>query len=124
MTVRSLNGQTDTKPAWLKMARWTEMVVFEASISFKEASNGNSWVECFGERIVLAGPNQIRNDATAGATGWDVPSQIRRCLAAGKQRRYTFPATRRTRRKAGISFACSNGVNEPTRETRAHRSQA
>ena len=74
--VRNAGGEATSQPAWLKLARWNELVVFDASISFQGSSNGKSWVEWFAEQACLSGPNQVKNCATGGATGADVRTQI------------------------------------------------
>jgi hypothetical protein len=52
------------------------LVVFDASISMAQYSNGKSWVEWFAERACLSAPGQVRNYATGGASCADVRSQI------------------------------------------------
>jgi hypothetical protein len=76
VVVRGANGQAVSQPAWLKLARWTELVVFDASISFSQTSNGKSWVEWFAERACLSASGQVKNYATGGASCADVRSQI------------------------------------------------
>jgi hypothetical protein len=76
VAVRDALGETTSQPAWLKQARWTELVVFDASISFASASNGKSWVEWFAERACLSAPGQVKNYATGAASCSDVRSQI------------------------------------------------
>lgn len=74
--VRNTWGEIRSQPAWLKLARWSELVVFDASISQSNWSNGKSWVEWFAERTCLSAPGQVKNYATGGATCSDVRSQI------------------------------------------------
>ena len=74
--VRDASSQVTSQPAWLKLARWTELVVFDASISFASSSNGKSWLEWFAERACLSAPGQVKNYATGGASCSDVRSQI------------------------------------------------
>ena len=74
--VRDASSEVTSQPAWLKLARWTELVVFDASISFSNSSNGKSWVEWFAERACLSAPGQVKNYATGGASCSDVRSQI------------------------------------------------
>ncbi|MHC1765135.1 MAG: SGNH/GDSL hydrolase family protein [Verrucomicrobiia bacterium] len=76
VVVRDANGQGKSQPAWLKLARWRELVVFDASICMASYSNGKSWVEWLGERLCLSASGQVRNYATGGATCADVRSQI------------------------------------------------
>ena len=76
VVVRDTNGQAVSPPAWLKLARWTELVVFDASISMAQYSNGKSWVEWFAERACLSASGQVKNYATGGASCSDVRSQI------------------------------------------------
>lgn len=85
-TVRVRNpwGETSSQPAWLKLARWTDLVVFDASYSMANFSNGKSWVEWFAERAALSAPGQVKNYATGRATGADVRAQINRYLSADK----------------------------------------
>jgi len=82
--VRNPGAFVMSQPAALMLARWNELVVFDASISFQDASNGKSWVEWFGEKAGLSGPNQIKNRATGGATGADVRAQIKSYLNSNK----------------------------------------
>jgi phospholipase/lecithinase/hemolysin len=74
VAVHDGTGEITSQPAWLKLARWTDLVVFDASISF--TSNGKSWVEWFAERACLSAPDQVKNYATGGASCSDVRSQI------------------------------------------------
>ena len=80
--VRDGTGETASQPAWLKLARWTELVVFDASICMAAYSNGKSWVEWLGERLCLSRSGQVKNYATGGATCADVRSQIGRYLGS------------------------------------------
>jgi hypothetical protein len=82
VVVRDADGQAVSQSAWLKLARWTELVVFDASICMASYSNGKSWVEWFGERLCLSASGQVRNYATGGATCAEVRSQIGRYLGS------------------------------------------
>jgi hypothetical protein len=84
VAVRDDTGQTNSQPAWLKLARWTELVVFDASYGIAQYSNGKSWVEWLGERLCLSAPGQVKNYATGGASCADVRSQITRYLGSYK----------------------------------------
>jgi len=76
VVVRDASDQTNSQPAALKLARWTQLIVFDASMSLKEYSNGSSWVEWFAERTGLTMTGQVRNFATGGARTVDVGRQI------------------------------------------------
>lgn len=82
VVVSDATSQAISQPAWIKLARWTELVVFDASISMAQYSNGKSWVEWLGERLCLSASGQVRNYATGGATCADVRSQIGRYLGS------------------------------------------
>lgn len=82
--VRDSSDETKSEPAWLKLARWTELVVFDASLSLSNYSNGKSWVEWFAEQSCLSAPGQVKNYATGAASGADVRAQISLYLASYK----------------------------------------
>ena len=82
VAVRDADGQTVSQPAWLKLARWSDLVVFDASISMAEYCNGKSWVESFAERACLSASGQVKPRATGGATCADVHNQITTYLRA------------------------------------------
>lgn len=80
VTIRDLAGETTSEAAWLKLARWTDLVVFDAGISMASASNGKSWVEWFAETTGLTAPGQVKNYATGGASCAVAREQISRYL--------------------------------------------
>ncbi len=84
VAVRDGAGETTSQPAWLKLARWTELVVFDASFGMAQYSNGKSWVEWLGERLCLAAPSQVKTYATGNTSCADVRSQITRYLGSYK----------------------------------------
>jgi hypothetical protein len=86
VVVRDASGEATSSPAWLKLARWTEMVVFGASECMAQFSNGKSWVEWLGERLCLSEGNQIKNYAVGGARSDAVRSQIYQCLSGNTPR--------------------------------------
>jgi hypothetical protein len=92
VVVRDASGEATSAPAWLKLARWTEMVVFGASESVAQYSNGKSWVEWLGERLCFSEPNQIKNYAVGGARSSNVRDQINQYLSANTPRTNTLLA--------------------------------
>jgi len=80
--VRDGSSEAATQPAWLKLARWTEVVAFGDSACMAQYSNGRSWVDWLGELLCLSAPNQIKNYAVGGAGTLAVRSQINQSLSA------------------------------------------
>jgi thermolabile hemolysin len=78
--VRDATGETVSRSASLLLARWTELAVFDSSISLASASNGDSWVEVFADRMGLNKAGQVLNFAASGAHGADVRNQIQEYL--------------------------------------------
>lgn len=76
VVVRDATGETVSRPASLLLARWTELAVFDSSISLASASNGDSWLESFADRMGLNKPGQVLNFAASGSHGPDVGKQI------------------------------------------------
>ena len=76
VVVRDATGETVSRPASLLLARWTELAVFDSSISLASASNGDSWLESFADRMGLNKAGQVLNFAASGSHGPDVGKQI------------------------------------------------
>ena len=76
VVVRDATGETISRPASLLLARWTELGVFDSSISPASGSNGDSWVESFADRMGLNKGGQVLNFAASGSHGPDVAKQI------------------------------------------------
>lgn len=76
VVVRDATGETTSRPASLLLARWTELGVFDSSISLASGSNGDSWVESFADRMGLNKDGQVLNFAASGSHGPDVAKQI------------------------------------------------
>jgi phospholipase/lecithinase/hemolysin len=93
VVVSNASGQTVSQPAWLKLARWTEMVVFGDSYCLAQYSNGKAWVDWLGQFLCLSAPGQIKNYAVGGAGTVGVRSQISQYLSAYKPRTNTLIAT-------------------------------
>jgi len=81
VNVRNGTGETASQPAWLKLARWTQLVAFGDSECMAEASNGPSWVDVLGAWLCLP-TSAIKNYAVGGAGTLDVRSQINQYLSA------------------------------------------
>jgi thermolabile hemolysin len=79
--VRNGSGEAASQPAWLKLARWTEVVVFGDSICMAQYSNGPSWVDVLGAWLCLPS-SAIKNYAVGGAGTLAVRSQINQYLSA------------------------------------------
>jgi thermolabile hemolysin len=76
VVVRDATGETVSRPASILLARWTELAVFDSSISLKSASNGDSWVEVFADRMGLNKAGQVLNYSASGSHAADVRNQI------------------------------------------------
>ena len=76
VVIRDATGETVSRSASLLLARWTELAVFDSSISLAGASNGDSWVEWFADRMGLNQAGQVLNFAASGSHGSDVGRQI------------------------------------------------
>jgi len=79
--VRDASSQVTSQTAALKLARWTEMVVFGDSICMAQYSNGPSWVDVLGAWLCLPS-SAIKNYAVGGAGTLAVRSQINQYLSA------------------------------------------
>ncbi|MFM7817914.1 MAG: immunoglobulin domain-containing protein [Verrucomicrobiota bacterium] len=75
VVVRDAKGEAVSRPASLLLARWTELAVFDSSISLASASSGDSWVESFADRMGLNKGGQVLNFAASGSHGPDVAKQ-------------------------------------------------
>lgn len=84
VVVGNASGQTVSPSAWLKLARWNEMVVFGDSYSLAQFSNGKAWVDWLGQFLCLSAPGQIKNYAVGGAGTAGVHSQINQYLSANR----------------------------------------
>jgi phospholipase/lecithinase/hemolysin len=82
VVVRNASAAATSQPAWLKLARWTQMVAFGDSACMAQYSNGRSWVDWLGELLCLSAPNQIKNYAVGGAGTLAVRAQINSYLSA------------------------------------------
>ncbi|MCL4178085.1 MAG: immunoglobulin domain-containing protein [Verrucomicrobia bacterium] len=83
VAVRDDTGETTTQPAWLKLARWTQLVAFGDSECMAQYSNGPSWVDDLGGLLSLP-TSSIKNYAVGGAGTLQVRSQINQYLSANK----------------------------------------
>jgi thermolabile hemolysin len=81
--VRDASSQVTSQPAWLKLARWTEMVAFGDSACMAQYSNGPSWVDDLGGWLCLP-TSAIKNYAGGGAGTLEVRSQITQYLSKNK----------------------------------------
>jgi hypothetical protein len=79
--VRNDAGQAPSRPAWLKLARWTQLVAFGDSECMAQYSNGPSWVDDLGGLLCLP-TSAIKNYAVGGAGTLAVRSQINQYLSA------------------------------------------
>ncbi len=104
VVVSNASGQTVSQPAWLKRARWTQLVVFGDSECLAQFSNGKAWVDWLGQYLGLSGPGQIKNYAVAGAGTVAVRSQIKQYLSANTPGTNTLFATT----WAGVSSDLAN----------------
>ncbi len=93
VTVRNAYGEIISKPSWLKLARWTEMVVFGDSYSLAQFSNGKAWVDWLAQFVCLSAPAQMKNYAVGGAGTLAVRSQINQYLSANRPGTNTLLAT-------------------------------
>ena len=64
-----------SRPAALKLARWTEVVYFGASEGMAQYSNGPSWVDVLAETLGIR-PTRYHNCAVGGADNANVARQI------------------------------------------------
>ena len=104
VVVSNASGQTVSPPAWLKLARWTQMVVVGDSECMAQYSNGRAWVDWLGQYLCLSAPGQIKNYAVGGAGTLAVRSQITEYLRANQPGTNTIIATT----WAGISGDLAN----------------
>ena len=78
--LRNGTGETASQPAWLKLARWTQLVAFGDSICMDVDPNGPSWVDVLGAWLCLP-ISAIKNYAVGGAGTLAVRSQINQYLS-------------------------------------------
>lgn len=109
VVVRDAAGETVSQPAWLKLARWTELVVFGDSASMVQYSNGKAWVDWLGQFLALSAPGQIRNYGAGGAGTVAVRSQINQYLSANTPGTNTLLTTT----WAGVSMDLVNHDSVP-----------
>lgn len=91
VVVQNEAGQTNSQPAWLKLARWTEFAYFGDSECQASYGNGPTWGDYLPDRLCLRTTGK-RIYFTANASEADVRSQIQTYLAKYKPSTNTLVA--------------------------------
>ncbi|MHC1767259.1 MAG: hypothetical protein AB9869_23760 [Verrucomicrobiia bacterium] len=89
--VRNNAGETLSQPAWLKLARWTELLFFGHSVGLMDYTNGKTWYEYLAEMLAIPNTGR-RNYAQGGADSAMIRAQIVTYLKSHKPGAHTLVA--------------------------------